>query len=30
MSVEIYLDDVLVGRVDDVVRDEHIRLLVSV
>ena len=25
MSVEIYLDDVLVGRVDDVVRDEHIR-----
>lgn len=25
MSVEVYLDDVLVGRVDDVVRDEHIR-----
>ena len=25
MSVEIYLDDVLVGRVDDIVRDEHIR-----
>ena len=25
MSVEIYLDDVLVRRVDDVVRDEHIR-----
>lgn len=25
MSVEIYLDDVLVGRVDDVVRDEHVR-----
>lgn len=25
MSIEIYVDDVLVGRVDDIVRDENIR-----
>lgn len=25
MSVEVYVDDVLVGRVDDIIRDEHVR-----
>lgn len=25
MSIEIYVDDVLVGRVDDIVRDENVR-----
>lgn len=25
MSVEIYVDDILVSRVDDIVRDEHVR-----
>lgn len=27
MSIEIYVDDVLVGRVDDIVRDENVRFI---